>query len=150
MANASLERLCLVTDSAGPFSRTHEAARKARAAMSGYGAVHREGFSRPSAVAEKAQTEAVSVDRGQLGRLAFNADDRPYRQQTPRSRLPRLLTATMVVALVQVLWSTPVDRLPVSQAAHQELSPSASNPPPKAFPNPLEVAEPPKPIFKPR
>ncbi len=142
----------------GPFSRTHEAARQVRAAMSGHGAAHREGFSARLGVPETARPELARVGHGQIGMLAFTAEDSPYRQQTRRSRWPWLLTVIVVAVFVEIVWFAyeEVNRLrPAGLVTHEELAPSVTTPPPKPLLKPLETlmaeaVEPPKPRFKPR
>lgn len=147
-----------MTDSARPFARTHEAAREVRTAMSGYGAARREGLSMPSVVAEEARADVASVDYVQLGRLAFHAEDRPYRQPARKSRWPWLLTIIVFAVSAELLWLAyeEVTRLqPTIPAARRELSPSVINPSPEPLLKSSEIltttaAKPPKPRFKPK
>lgn len=141
----SLERLCLMAVS-GPFSRTHEAARVTRAAMSGYGAP------------QEARPEPASVAHSPLRMPAGTTEDRPGRRQTRRSRWPWLVTVVVMVVFVEVLWYAyeEVNRLrSAGLVAQEKLTPVATTPPPKPLLKPLEtlmaeVVGPPRPRLKPR
>lgn len=142
----------------GPFSRTHEAACEVRAAMSDRGTARSEGLSTRLGAPEEARPEPAHVAHGPLGRLAFTTEDRPYRQQTRRSRWPWLVTVVVVAVFVEILWFAyeEVNRLrPTGLSAQEELTLRVTTPPPKPLLKPLdmllaEAVEPPRPRLKPR